>query len=286
MEVYYGRPNFDNLPAMIDDLGVTVFAEDKTEVFPVPAMGLGSKIIVYRATPVEITDAKIAKIYRTWKETVKELLAENKIELLGQDSVSPAPETALSYNLKIKITRVAEVEISEKKPIDFRTIKKEDIDLEKGRTRVERRGVKGEKEIIYLVKRVDGEEVSRSVKETKVLKEPEAEILIIGIGPKYVYSGAYQDVLNAAARKYLINATALQCLMYRESGGSADAGYPDAQYKGLFQYEEGYWADASARAGFGGASIYNATAQIYTTAYELTHGQGRRWPPWSSCADR
>lgn len=270
----------------MSDLGITVFTEDKVETFPEPSMGLGSKITVYRATPVEITDAKIIKIYRTWKETVKELLAENNIDLLGQDSVSPAPEAALSYNLKIKITRVAEVEVSEKKPIDFRTIKKEDIDLEKGQTRVERRGVKGEKEIIYLVRRVDGEEVSRMVKETEVLKEPEAEILIIGIGPKYVYSGAYKDVLNVAARKYLINATALQCLMYRESGGSADAGYPDGQYQGLFQYDPDYWADASGQAGYGGASIWDGTAQIYTTAYELTHGQSRRWPPWSSCADR
>ena len=74
--------------------------------------------------------------------------------------------------------------------------------------------------------------------------------------------------------------------MMRESGGSADAGYPDGMYKGLFQYSEGFWQTVSARAGFEGASIYNAQAQIYTTAWALTYGQGSRWPPWSGCSDK
>ena len=285
-EIYYGDPFLKSLDEMLASLGLEVFKEDKLEFIPPPELGMGSKITIHRALPVEVTDAKKVTIYRTWQETVDGLLKENSIELVGQDSVDPALETKLTQDMKIKITRVAEVEVTEKESIDFKTIRKEDIDLEKGQTRIDQKGIKGEREVIYIVKRVDGEEVSRTRKSSEITKDPVNEILIIGIGPKYTSVGPYKDTINAAARKYLINGTALHCLMMRESGGSADAGYPDADYKGLFQYEEGYWADASARAGYGGASIYDAEAQIFTTAYELTHGQSRRWPPWGSCVNQ
>jgi len=285
-EIYYGDPFIKTLDEMLSSLGLEIFKEDQVEVLPPPEWGMGSKITIHRALPVEVTDAKKVTIYRTWQETVGGLLKENNIELVGQDSVDPALETKLAKDMKIKVTRVAEVEVTEKEAIDFKTIRKEDIDLEKGQTRIDQKGIKGEKTVIYIVKRVDGEEVSRTKKSSEITKDPVNEILIIGIGPKYTTEGPYKDTINAAARKYLINGTALHCLMMRESGGSADAGYPDADYKGLFQYTDGFWADASSAAGYGGASIYDATAQIYTTAYELTHGQSRRWPPWGSCANQ
>lgn len=285
-EVYFGRASFNNLQDMLDDLGVRIFDEDKTDIFPAPELGIGSKITIQRALPVEVTDAKVTKIYRTWQKTVEDLLKENKIELLGQDSVEPSSSTWLRVGTKIKITRVAEVEVTEKEIIDYKIVKKTSVDLEKGQTEIDTKGVKGEKDVVYVIKRVDGVEVSKTKKSETVTREPANEILIIGIGPKYAKSGPYKDTINAAAKSYLINGTALMCLMLRESGGSADAGYPDGQYKGLFQYEEGFWSDISAAAGYGGASIYSAEAQIYTTAYALIHGYGGRWPPWGGCANQ
>lgn len=285
VEVYYGAYEFKTLDAMVRDLSIQVYPEDKVDVFPPPQMGIGSRITITRATPVILTDAKITKTYRTWKNTVQELIAENKIDLIGKDSSEPTPETVLNYNMKVKITRVAEVELTVEEDIDYKTIKKNDYSLETGQVKTEQKGEKGTKEVIYLIKRVDGEEVSRSVISTKVLDEAVNEILIIGTGPKLVHSGTFADLLNAAAKQYDVNATSLQCLMLRESGGTPETGYPDAYYKGLFQYEDGYWADASVRSGFGGASIYDAKAQIFTTAHEIANGQSRRWPPFAHCAN-
>lgn len=285
-EVYFGRAGFFTLPEMLSDLGLRVYDEDKIDVFPEPKLGIGSKITVQRALPVEITDAKVTAIYRTWKKTVKELIEENKIELLGQDSVEPDQMTWLREGVKIKITRVAEVEVTEKEPIDFSIIKRTSVDLEKGQTEIDRAGIRGERAVTYVIKRVDGVEVSKTRKSAEVTQEPVNQIVIVGIGPKLARSGPYKDTINDAAKKYLINGTALQCLMLRESGGSANAGYPDGAYKGLFQYEDDFWADISARAGYDGASIFSAEAQIYTTAYALTHGYSRRWPPWGGCADK
>ena len=275
---------------MLASLDLEIFKEDKLEFIPPPELGMGSKITIHRALPVEVTDAKKVTIYRTWQETVDGLLKENSIELVGQDSVDPALETKLTQDMKIKITRVAEVEVTEKESIDFKTIRKEDIDLEKGQTRIDQKGIKGEREVIYIVKRVDGEEVSRTRKSSEITKDPVNEILIIGIGPKYTRVGPYKDTINAAARKYLINGTALHCLMMRESGGNPDSRNDDCTNgqacTGLFQYTDGFWEDISRDAGYEGWSIYNAEAQIYTTAYALTHGYGGRWPPWGSCANQ
>jgi len=274
---------------MLNSFGLEIFKEDKIEVLPPPELGMGSKITIHRALPIEVTDAKKVSVYRTWQEKVGDLLKENNIELVGQDSVEPVAETKLALNMKIKITRVAEVEVTEKESIDYKTIKKEDIDLEKGQTRVEQKGIKGEKTVIYIVKRVDGEEVSRTKKSSEITKDPVNEILIIGIGPKYAKSGPYVDTINTAARKYLINGTALMCLMLKESGGHADSiGYVNDEptYYGLFQYTTGFWESASGMAGFGGADWTDARAQIYTTAWALTHGYGGRWPPWGSCSNQ
>lgn len=284
-ETYYGKADFKTLDGMLRDLNVTVYPEDKAVTFPPPDLGLGSRITITRATPAIVTDAKITKTYRTWAQTIKELLTENNIELLGKDSATPTVETAISPNIKIKITRVAEVEVVQNEDIPFKTVKKNSVDLEKGQTRTDQKGKIGQKAVTYLIKRVDGEEVSKKVTDTKIVSDPVTEMLTIGIGPKLVHSGPYIDFLNAAAKQTLVNATALQCLMLRESGGGADTGFPDAIYKGLFQYEDGFWASASGAAGFGGASIYDAKAQIFTTAYEIAHGQSRRWPPYAHCAN-
>lgn len=275
---------------MIKSLKLKVFPEDKVDTFPDPSLGLGSRITIFRATKINITDAKVQKVYRTWTTTIKDLLKEQNIELLGQDSASPDINSKLAYNMNITITRVAEVEVKETYPIEYSTIKKTSVDIEKGDSEIERKGVNGEKEVTYLIRRVDGVEVSRSVKDTNITKESISEILIIGIGPKLAKSGQYLEIINAAAKKYLINGTALMCLMMNESGGDRyTIGQDDyGTYYGLFQYKDGndgFFSDISPKAGYGGADWSNAEAQIYTTAWALTHGYSGRWP-WGSCSGK
>lgn len=284
-EIYFGKAEFTTLTTMLQDLAVIVYPEDKTTTFPPPEMGLGSRITIVRATPVHVTDAKILKTYRTWSKTIGEMLAEQNIALLGKDSVEPVVASSIELGMKIKITRVAEVEVTEKEEINFKTIRKNDVDLEKGQTKTEQKGVKGNKDVKYLIKRVDGEEVSRKVLETTVTAEPVTEILIIGTGPKLVHSGAYMDLLNAAAKKYDVNATALQCLMLCESNGNYDS-VAAAGYVGLFQYDPGFWGPASEAAGFSGVDWTNPKAQIFTTARLISIGQSRRWPPFSKGCPR
>jgi hypothetical protein len=81
----------------------------------------------------------------------------------------------------------------------------------------------------------------------------------------------------AAAQKYGTDANAICTLMMKESNGNPDSG-AGSDYQGLFQYTDGFWSSASAKAGYSGASILDTTAQIYTTAWAFTHGERKRWP--------
>ena len=190
VEVYYGSAQIDTLNKMLEELNVVVYPEDKINALPSPTLRIGSKITITRATPLELTDAKVKKVYRTWTKTVGDFIAENKLDLLGQDSVEPTEETEIYYNMSIKITRVAEIDIVEKEPIKFKTVKKYNNDLEKGTKNILQRGKDGEKAVTYHIKRVDGEEVSRKVTNTEVISEPVEEIQEIGTWVKvYDYNG-------------------------------------------------------------------------------------------------
>jgi rare lipoprotein A (peptidoglycan hydrolase) len=180
VEIYYGEPLFRDLKSMIENLGITVYPEDKVETVPEPDLGIGSQIRIIRATKVNIIDAKKSYTYHTWQTSITDLLKEKGIGLLGQDSVSPEATSLLSYNMNVVITRVAEVEVTETEAIDFKVIKKPDSSLEKGNTSVDQKGVKGIKEVKYLVKRIDGVEVARSIIDTNVVKEAVNQIQIYG----------------------------------------------------------------------------------------------------------
>jgi len=80
----------------------------------------------------------------------------------------------------------------------------------------------------------------------------------------------------AAAIKYKQDPDTICNLMMKESNGHAGSVNPSGYY-GLFQYDLGLWASASAKAGYAGASWDNPTAQIYTTCYLFSVGQSWRW---------
>ncbi|CAN5160005.1 hypothetical protein BH11PAT4_BH11PAT4_4650 [soil metagenome] len=283
-ENYSGTFFETTLEGMLQRLNVTLSPLDRVTVFPDPSLGLGSHITIERTPTITIVDAGTTTQVKTWVTTVAYLAEEQRLELAAKDIVEPKLTAQVAHGTTVTVTRVAEVELLKREPIIFSVTKKNTVDLEKGQTETAVKGVSGEKEVTYLVKRVNGKEASRKVIKTEVTRPPVTEQVLVGIGPKLTKEGPHKDLINAAAKKYLINGTALHCLMMKESRGNVASGYPNAQYQGLFQYTTGFWATASAAAGFKGASITSAEAQIFATARALTDGQSGRWPPWSGCA--
>lgn len=168
VEIYFGDANYRDLYLMEYHLGTLIYPQDKVEAFPNPTLGLGSKITITRATPVQVTDAKVTTTYRTWQTTVGGLMKENNLVLLGEDSVNPIMLTPISYNLSVKITRVAHVELKETQVIAFQTITKNDPAHYRGDPDiVQQTGQNGQKVLTYQITREDGVEVSRKLTGTQ-----------------------------------------------------------------------------------------------------------------------
>lgn len=260
------------------EIGAKPYPEDKFSAFPAIKMRMGSKITIYRAPAITVIDGKREMIYRSWSKTVGEMLSEKDIELGDDDKINFAKDVPLENNMLIKIIRVAITTMRERKPIDYQIIRQEDNTLDEGKTRLEQSGEKGTKVYAYEVQREDGVEVSRRLINTKIEKKPVDEILIIGTKPVITGWCAYNDwVLDASARNGL-NPNRLCDLMKMESFGNADSVGQGGAHQGLFQYDPGFWSSVSVKAGYSGASIWDARSQIYVTAWAVTHGYAGRWP--------
>ncbi len=175
-----GESQSDKLPQIIEDIDVLLYPEDKISVFPDLYMEMGGKITIERAPKIVLIDGKKKSVVRSWANTVDELLKEKNIELGQDDKIIPALTDVVKEGAEIKINRVAKTVIVEKKEIAYKTIKKNDPDLEKGNKKVETKGINGSKDVSYEVTRIDGEEVSRKLIKTEVTKEVVDEVLIIG----------------------------------------------------------------------------------------------------------
>lgn len=162
------------------DLGAEPFLEDRYKSFPDIRMGIGSKITLYRAPVIQIKDGKRSKEVRSWTKTIDELFSEQKIEIGKDDKVNFSMDTTIENGMEIAITRVAITTVVEKEVIKYTTVKKSNPNVEKGNKKTLQSGKNGTKDKFYLVRREDGEEVSRKLTKTEISEESVDEIVEIG----------------------------------------------------------------------------------------------------------
>lgn len=240
-------------------------------------VNLGRAILIFEAPTYTLVDWGKTSSLSSFSNSVGDILRDNSIELAEKDRVQPALDSPVSGELEtITITRVAETELKEIQPLPFRTVNKDDPNLAKGQKRVEK-GAQGQKELVYLVKRENGMEVSRALISTNVIKKPIDEIVYNGTKPVITVRCKYNDIVIAASQKYKQDPNMLCNLMMKESNGNSTSQGADGLYLGLYQYNKDFWPSACAKAGFAGASWTDPSAQIYTTAYMFSIGQGGRW---------
>lgn len=157
-----------------------LFPEDKYHLFPPSQLGIGSRILIWRAPTFELKIKDERLKIRSWKKRVKEILADNKIEIGEQDRVSPTLDAEVAPGAVIEIVRVAETKIVETEQIDYRVTERDDPELERGKTRIAQEGKKGKRELAYLVRRENGQEVSRALISNKITEEAQNKIILHG----------------------------------------------------------------------------------------------------------
>lgn len=277
-EQFWADSSARSVVAAFAQAGVPYFPEDKVTAFPEPRLGLGSVITVTRAMPVVVQDGKKTLTLRTWQETVGGLVDEKKLELGAEDRVAPSLGTALVPGMRITITRVARTQVTEKEVIAYETVVEKDYSQFVGAQKVVQAGKNGEKEKTYLLIREDGELVSKTLLKTVTTIAPQTQkVQQGGLNPVSAKCVQYKDWVVDASKKNGIDPNGLFYRMQKESNCNPNS-QAAAGYQGMLQYDPSLWVKLSKDAGFAGASIWDARAQIYVTAWAWSHGHRSRWP--------
>lgn len=277
-EIYFGSPGL-SYDEMLKQNQVVVYPEDIVAVFPDPSLNLGSRIVINRAYRIIVNDGGQQQDYRTWQKDVTGFLSEKGIQVGPDDVVNVGLDQAISDNLHLQIIRVAQNEVTETIPIPYQTIKKNDPDLLVGETKIEKAGQEGIREKRYKIRRENGQITEKILLEDKLINNPQDKIVRVGTRKKMTVSCAgYDSLIEDAAAKNNLDPNSLCRSMIRESNGHPNSYNPSGPYSGLFQYTDTFWSQASTLAGYADASIWDAKAQIYVTAWAWAHGYRGRWP--------
>ena len=160
--------------------GFTLGETDKLSADKNAYLKDGMTITITEAIKVTLTVDGKTNTISTNATNVKGLIDEQKIKLGKDDVVSEKLETPLKNGMKITIKRVTFKDEKKTESIDYETEKKYSDSMDEGDSQVEQKGEKGEKEVVYTVKYVDGKEESREKKSEKVTKQPVNEIVTYG----------------------------------------------------------------------------------------------------------
>ena len=192
----------------------------------------GMTITLVKGVKVELTaDGKTSEV-ATKAATVDEFLKEQKITLGENDEVSEKLDASLTDGMKIVVKRVEYKEETKTEEVDFKTEEKTSDSMASGTSEVTQEGVKGEKEVTYKVKYVDGNEESREAISEKVTKEPVNKIVTTGTYTAPA-AGGDDDDSGSGGGKYEVSRQAMP-----DCDGSGHGYYIINYSDGSVEYEE------------------------------------------------
>ncbi|NJD02529.1 MAG: DUF348 domain-containing protein [Ruminiclostridium sp.] len=166
-----------------------------------------NKIAIKRAVPVNILSDGTEFKLMTYRNTVGEALAVSPVKPEGLDRLEGvSPGDRIVKEMSIRIIRVKEDIISEKEPIPYQTLKRENSRLDKGTEKVVKQGEEGVREKQYKVVTEDGVQTLRELVKDSVLLDPINMIIEFGtvLNHKTARGGIirYRKVLDMRATAY------------------------------------------------------------------------------------
>lgn len=131
--------------------------------------------------PVTIlADGKESRIEVQAGSTVTQALQQAGIFIGSLDAVEPPPYTVLNGGEQIRVTRTSESFMTEEVEVPFERQMVRSEAVPEGETRLLQPGENGRNELTWRILTEEGEETSRTVVKTVVLKEPVPEIVMVG----------------------------------------------------------------------------------------------------------
>lgn len=131
----------------------------------------GMRVSIQRAFPIRIVADGTVKTVRLQGGTVEDALKAADVEVRETDIISSPLFTEIVPGMEVTINRVDEKVMVENETIPYQVVTKKNNDMDEGTYRVVQDGLEGEKEVRYLIKYMDGQEVARSYLDETVLTQ-------------------------------------------------------------------------------------------------------------------
>lgn len=270
-----------------EKVGLVLSPEDNVELVYPGILGqtdvIGRKIKINRAKEVVFSIYGSVVVKKTQKETVADLLKEMNVSPSPDDTLTPSPETKLTRQTNIFLTKVGQQLISTEEVIAFKTTQQDDSTLSQGTTKTKIKGVDGKKLVTYQLQLENGKEVSRKIIQETIISQPTDAVVLKGTKPLFadyntdgiparVFCGSPKqnnwkniNVQNAAVGRKLAEErgwtdgefNALLELFACESSWNEKAGNP---YSGAYGIPQSW--PASKMASFGDDYMTNPVTQI------------------------
>jgi len=140
----------------------------------------GQLVTIERAVPVTIyADGRRLRT-RTHSKTVADAVAEAGLALGGLDYTDPAPDTPLARDMTIRVVRVAETIRIEQEPVPFEIQWVPDPEMELDTQDLKQAGENGVLQKRIRVRFEDGQEVSRQLEDSGIIRQPKTKLIAYG----------------------------------------------------------------------------------------------------------
>jgi uncharacterized protein YabE (DUF348 family) len=225
--------------SIVKQAGVNAFAEDNLNLLPTDNFltedAIGQRVVIDRATPVNLNLYGTQIQTRTHAKTVGDLLKEKNIKLAKGDSVNPAVTTPVSSDQSVFIVRNGTKLLTVEQDIPMPTQTVEDSSLTVGTTAVRQQGSPGKQVLTYQINLKNGIEVGRTQIQSVTTQQPVTQIVAQGTN----LSGIKGDMALA---------------------GISPGDYQYADY--IISHESG-WCPTKAQGQYGGCPAYAGSVPAY-----------------------